>query len=494
MDKKILLQNVAESLAERTGLTKRKAEAFVRSFFDLTEEALIADGQVKVKSYGTTKVIKVNTRESVNINTGERFQIEGHAKISFTPDAPFRDLVNRPFAHFTTIILEDGVDDKEILPTAPDENGEAEEEEATSTPPTIEEKEDRAVKTTTEIRSAEAQLAPNNEATASAVAVHTEAPIDEAPANEAPVTTVHAQAETTDAANETAHTEAETAEEAFEEELIIEHGEEDLTAEERKEDAEAKSEAPIEALKDLEEEGDEDLQSADSQHTARKTHRSADDGNPPIIINNTIPTPLHNGWKTAFVILLTLILVLASYFAGYFRLFCPCNLFGTDAEEIECNVPAQTSEANTDSIQRADSLNKAKADSALNAAKRAEEQALAAQQAAQQAAMQQAAAQKAAQQAAAQQAAAQRAAQKELARQKELQAAQKYPQMTNSNYLITGVLRTRRIHKGENLYMIAKQTYGSKYFARYISFHNNIEDPNLVTEGQVIQIPRLTKR
>lgn len=117
MDRKILLQNLADSVAERTGITKRKAEAFVRSFFEVTEEGLLADGIVKVKGFGTTKIVAVSGRESVNINTGERFQIEGHDKVTFTPDALFRDLVNRPFAHFATTILADNLEETELAVT-----------------------------------------------------------------------------------------------------------------------------------------------------------------------------------------------------------------------------------------------------------------------------------------------------------------------------------------------------------------------------------------
>ncbi len=107
MEKKYTLQDLAALLAERESLSLEQAEDFVRSFFELTEEGLLKDSFVKVTGFGTFKLVEVSERESVNINTGERFQISGHNKISFTPDGTLRELVNRPFAHFTTVTLND---------------------------------------------------------------------------------------------------------------------------------------------------------------------------------------------------------------------------------------------------------------------------------------------------------------------------------------------------------------------------------------------------
>ena len=107
MEKKYTLQDLAALWAERESLPLEQAEDFVRSFFELTEEGLLKDSFVKVTGFGTFKLVEVSERESVNINTGERFQISGHNKISFTPDGTLRELVNRPFAHFTTVTLND---------------------------------------------------------------------------------------------------------------------------------------------------------------------------------------------------------------------------------------------------------------------------------------------------------------------------------------------------------------------------------------------------
>lgn len=107
---KITIQGIADSVIGKHGLSRNDAEAFVTSFFDLINEGLHSDKAVKVKGLGTFKVIDVRERESVNVNTGERVVIESHGKITFTPDPVMRDLVNKPFAQFETVVLNDGVE------------------------------------------------------------------------------------------------------------------------------------------------------------------------------------------------------------------------------------------------------------------------------------------------------------------------------------------------------------------------------------------------
>ena len=110
MNEKITLQDLINLFGEKQGMSKKDAELFVRSLFDLIEEALAAEKYVKVKGFGTFKLTEVDSRESVNVNTGERIEIQGHTKVSFTPDTTMKDLINKPFAHFETVILNDGVE------------------------------------------------------------------------------------------------------------------------------------------------------------------------------------------------------------------------------------------------------------------------------------------------------------------------------------------------------------------------------------------------
>ena len=110
MNEKITLQDLINLFGEKQGMTKKDAELFVRTMFDLIEEALATEKYVKIKGLGTFKLTEVDSRESVNVNTGERIEIQGHTKISFTPDTTMKDLINKPFAHFETVILNDGVE------------------------------------------------------------------------------------------------------------------------------------------------------------------------------------------------------------------------------------------------------------------------------------------------------------------------------------------------------------------------------------------------
>ncbi|MBP1615549.1 MAG: hypothetical protein H6Q13_2997 [Bacteroidetes bacterium] len=107
MNEKLNMQSLIDLLAEKRNMNKKDAELFVREFFLLIEQVLEDDKYVKIKGLGTFKLIDVESRESINVNTGERFEIQGHTKISFVPEASLRDAVNKPFAHFETVILND---------------------------------------------------------------------------------------------------------------------------------------------------------------------------------------------------------------------------------------------------------------------------------------------------------------------------------------------------------------------------------------------------
>lgn len=133
MDNKVLLQDLSNGVSKRSGLAKKDSENFVRNFFAVIEQYLQEEKIVKVKGLGTFKVVEVSGRDSVNVNTGERIHIKGHSKITFTPDAAIRDYVNRPFADFDTIILNEGVDLKamEYVDDASLENSNEQDEDVT---------------------------------------------------------------------------------------------------------------------------------------------------------------------------------------------------------------------------------------------------------------------------------------------------------------------------------------------------------------------------
>ena len=123
MNERLTIQDLTDLLAAKHSMTKKDAEVFVKEFFLLIEQALENEKTVKIKGLGTFKLIDVDSRESVNVNTGERFQIKGHTKVSFSPDANLRDTINKPFAHFETVVLNENT----VLEDTPVEEVEEEE-------------------------------------------------------------------------------------------------------------------------------------------------------------------------------------------------------------------------------------------------------------------------------------------------------------------------------------------------------------------------------
>ncbi|WP_286334693.1 HU family DNA-binding protein [Bacteroides caecimuris] len=133
MNERLTIQDLTDLLAAKHSMTKKDAEAFVKEFFLLIEQALENEKTVKIKGLGTFKLIDVDSRESVNVNTGERFQIKGHTKVSFSPDTNLRDTINKPFAHFETVVLNENT----ILEDTPIEDTEEEEAEEETSAQTV---------------------------------------------------------------------------------------------------------------------------------------------------------------------------------------------------------------------------------------------------------------------------------------------------------------------------------------------------------------------
>ena len=140
---KIFIQDLAEGLSKRKGISRADAEVFVRNVFEIIKEALLTEQSIKVKGLGTFKLITVGSRESINVNTGERITIDSHGKISYTPDPILRDRVNKPFADFDTVVLNDETkteDMERIDSTLPVEEPAEELKEDPVEEPAIEEK------------------------------------------------------------------------------------------------------------------------------------------------------------------------------------------------------------------------------------------------------------------------------------------------------------------------------------------------------------------
>ena len=111
---KISITDLAGVSAKQSKLSTKDVEKFISAMFLVVDKGLDADRLVKIKGLGTFKVTSVKPRESINVNTGARVVIEGHDKVSFTPDTSMRDLINKPFAQFETVVLKDDVDFSDI--------------------------------------------------------------------------------------------------------------------------------------------------------------------------------------------------------------------------------------------------------------------------------------------------------------------------------------------------------------------------------------------
>lgn len=133
---RISIQEITAVLVLKYGLKKKDAERFGTTIFEVVKDGLESDRLVKIKGLGTFKVIDIEARESVNVNTGERVLIEGHGKVTFTPDATMKELVNKPFSQFETVVLNDGVEFDD-MPADDDDAPETEEPVAVEEQPSV---------------------------------------------------------------------------------------------------------------------------------------------------------------------------------------------------------------------------------------------------------------------------------------------------------------------------------------------------------------------
>ena len=108
------LHDIAKMLASKYGISVNEAKTFTNTFIDLVNEGLQEDGLVKIKGFGTFKIVEVKDRESINVTTGERILIPGRSKVTFTPDSVMKELVNKPFSQFDTVVLNEGVNFSDI--------------------------------------------------------------------------------------------------------------------------------------------------------------------------------------------------------------------------------------------------------------------------------------------------------------------------------------------------------------------------------------------
>lgn len=126
MENRITLANLADLLAKRTNVSGTESEAFLKSLFELISETLSGDEVVKIKDFGTFKLVPIQARESVDVNSGEKIEIPAHNRLSFFPATALKELVNKPFSHFESILLNEGIAFEGVEEVIEEEEGKTE--------------------------------------------------------------------------------------------------------------------------------------------------------------------------------------------------------------------------------------------------------------------------------------------------------------------------------------------------------------------------------
>lgn len=398
-------------------LDKKTCEAFARTLFEVVEEALLSDKFVKVKGFGTFKLVAVSDRESVNINTGERFQIEGHTKVSFIPDNTLKEEINRPFAHFETIDLSDETEQAEL-----DAIDAAAAEEALEN--------EEAEETVEEV----AEEMPADEPAEEVVEEEVKEEVPEEVLKEEPVE------ETEEPMEEPVATEPQT-----------------IVTAEKKEEEPAKAEEPA---------ADTTLESEKAPEPEAEEQEEAPTALP-VSYEYTEQPPRRpfNWWKVIGVFFFVLALMLLSYFAGYYRLLCPCIIGLPEWTEPQPAQPAakvqptktapakpQPAPAETTAPKISENSLNSKNPEQLESRRS-------------------------------------KPAKPDPAPRKQQSAPAEVAPAPPAD--TTVATQPHTVARGETLYSIARKYYGSDKYVNVIIRHNRIKNPNNIEKGTTLQIPIL---
>lgn len=424
MGGRALLQDLIQGVSRRANISEQEAETFVRTVFAVVSDSLSDEKVIKIRNLGTFKLVEVDDRETVDPTTGMTTRVKGYRKVVFTPDNTLKDLINKPFSQFETVLLnestdladmERGVDPEALVEDEEPEEGEGEELQEETETPDVEEKE-----------SEETELPETADA--------------EAPQTET--------VESPSAAEDTEETIEEDRDDMSSSNIEYQHA-----------DYQKIQEQKVEEL------------NVTTQTVEHQTieHQSIVHQSEPESERQSRCMRLSQGGMIG-LFLFILLLMAGSYFAGYYRVLCPCALC---PDGVEPAVVAEMKEADTLTVREEkrqvepvenDSVKKAEQNTGALAAS------------------------------AHQQAARQDSVKSREDSLKHLRAkASEYPQVKNAKYLIVGVKTVHKLKSGESLLRLAQQVYGSREFVTYIIELNQIKDPNLVQIGKEIKLPELVK-
>ena len=446
MKQKLLLSDFAQWLSEKEGITKKEAQTFLRTLFQIVEQGLTDDQFVKIKGLGTFKLVTVNERESVNINTGERFQIGEHNKIAFIPDASMKEIINRPFAHFESVDLSDETDTAEL--DAVDEAVKQEfppiSEEETSTA-------EESIPTTVEVitESSHSTSLPEKQKDVTEEVSEESNLTEEIPTEFATITEGLEEKKAEEKAEET-----EALAQAEETETLAQAEETETLAQAEETEALAQAEAVAITAKETASES----QASEENHTPEETpiqvvstSEKTDAMGTDAEISVSQPTTLtvsgaaveeeedtRRPWlRRTLMALFVLLLCTASYFAGYYRLLCP-PCASTAPTAPAAKVQPDSTQAKKPQATKKDSA-------AVSAASQTVSKPL-----------------------------------------NEVKDSVKQPQKQEE-----AVTRTHTIRVGDNLSRIARKYYGDDHYVDFIIRKNNLKNADNIHVGKVLVLPPL---
>ena len=488
MDKKVLIQDLADGLVLRRGLPKKDADVFVRSVFEIIGEYLQTDKIVKVKGLGTFKFVTVDSRESVDVNTGERIVIKKYTKINFTPDPVLRDAVNKPFAQFETVVLYEGTDiaDMERM-DIPDLSEDNEAENISDVNEEADEADEMVLSESEEVLSGEEKdMQAKGHHGIDEVSIETAA-IDETGAveiqdgeneNTDTETTVNSIEEYSDVVEEVEN-KAEAISENVDEKSDTSVGDE--TEDERVSSLQqnAENEIKAESISAVQEEVLPEGKKEESHknnsnvdvHHVEKVHVATQQIEVQKVEHQTVENqhivqmaPEHHGrrrvyltpWMMFFVVLLVLLLMAISYYIGYHHLF-----YGNQPKVVKHPVVVHPVPLKKDTVQISKEQDSLKVDSGSIRKVQVPE-------------------------------GIPEKTNKVKAQPEDTQKVfVEYPQVKNGAYEIVGTQEEHRMRSGETLRGLALRYYGSKDFTVYLVVYNKIANPDLVPEGMLLKIPKL---
>ena len=485
MEKNALLQEIIACMAENGDYSQTELDEFCSIFFESIEAGLLADKYVKIKGFGTFKLINVSERESINVNTGERIQISGHAKASFIPDNDLKDLINSPFSHFQTVAINDETNLEEMASIADDDLSEmeqaleTEETDGEQTPMNESSDEEIPDKEDLSLLSqgvAESVVQQGNAATVQSKVASPElsASLDDGLGQDC-VDNADSDVSSDEAVG-IAVTENSNRHVASDEEgsgLPFDKEKEstDDSAEKAKDSASvSQSGEPADAAfhhaSDARRaDGESDNANQEEGYYSSVSHTTGKPYPFRYVVKVTRAMQRPNWWKVIAIFLFVSILLALSYFAGYYKVFCPPCEEGSNASQVvNAHQHNADTAANAAKAAEGDSAKVVQGEKKDSVVAMHNENVLAKETV--------------------------EAKQKDSTKKEELPVSYSL----KKKYSISGLQSIHKVKSNETLSMIARRIYGHKEFSKYIVQYNNISNPDNIVVGTALRIPALKEK